>query len=85
MEKIQVVMAEAHGHKTTVHLAIEDASGDSAIIEFVKGQPLIHHGKEYRVMTNDPPYDEQLAILKGMDFSKPSSELPIPMQSYRTC
>ena len=78
MEQIQLVMAAAHGHKTTVHLAIEDASGDSAIIEFVQGKPLIHHGAEYRIMTNDPPYDEQLRLLKAQDYSKPSSELPLP-------
>ena len=78
LDGVQIVMAEARGTKTTVHLAIEDASGDSAIIEYVNGKPLIHHGREYRVMTNDPPYDEQLALLKKMDFSKPSSEMPLP-------
>jgi choloylglycine hydrolase len=35
LEKVQIVMTGAHGHKATVHLAIEDASGDSAIIEYV--------------------------------------------------
>lgn len=75
---IQVVMAEARGHKTHVHLAIEDASGDSAIIEFIDGQPLVHHGAEFRIMTNDPTYDEQLALLKQRDFSQPSSEMPLP-------
>jgi penicillin V acylase-like amidase (Ntn superfamily) len=28
-------MVEAHGSKATVHVALEDASGDSAIIEYV--------------------------------------------------
>lgn len=77
-EAIQVVSVEAHGHKANVHLAIEDASGDSAIVEYIGGKPVIHHGKEFRVMTNDPTYDEQLALFKKMDFSKPSSELPLP-------
>jgi choloylglycine hydrolase len=71
-------MVEAHGHKATVHLALDDASGDSAIIEFIDGRPVVHHGREYAVMTNDPPYDEQLALLAGQDFSKPSSEIPLP-------
>ena len=57
-------MVEAHGHKANVHLAIEDASGDSAVIEFVNGKQVVHHGREYRIMTNDPPYDQQLALLK---------------------
>ena len=78
LETIQVVMVETHGHKATVHLAIEDATGDSAIIEFVNGKQVVHHGREHRIMTNDPTYDEQLALLKKMDFSKPSSDTPLP-------
>jgi penicillin V acylase-like amidase (Ntn superfamily) len=39
---------------------------------------VVHHGKEYRLMTNDPTYDEQLALLKNQDFSKPSSDMPLP-------
>lgn len=77
-EKIQVRPAEAHGHQATVHLALEDASGDSAIIEYVGGKPLIHHGRQYRVMTNDPSYDQQLALLKNFNFSHPNDELPLP-------
>jgi choloylglycine hydrolase len=78
LEKVQIVMTGAHGHKATVHLAIEDASGDSAIIEYVGGKPLIHHGREYRIMTNDPTYDQQLALLKKQDFSHPRSDMPLP-------
>lgn len=47
---------------TTVHLSISDASGDSAIFEYIDGKLVIHHDRAYRVMTNDPPYEEQLAI-----------------------
>ncbi|MGY6555797.1 MAG: linear amide C-N hydrolase [Wenzhouxiangella sp.] len=47
---------------TTVHLSISDAAGDSAILEYVKGQLVIHHDASYRVMTNDPLFQEQLAI-----------------------
>lgn len=75
---VQIVMAEARGRKGTVHLAIEDASGDSAIIEYIDGKRVVHHGREYRIMTNDPSYDEQLALLAKLDFSKPSSDLPLP-------
>lgn len=78
LDTVQVVMAEERGHKTTVHLAIEDVSGDSAIVEYVGGKPVVHHGREYRIMTNDPTYDEQLALLKKQDFSKPSSDTPLP-------
>jgi penicillin V acylase-like amidase (Ntn superfamily) len=78
LAKIQPIMVEAHGAKTTVHLAMEDASGDSAIIEYIDGKPVVHHGHEFRVMTNDPTYDEQLALLKQHDFSNPTSDLPLP-------
>ncbi|MGC1349259.1 MAG: linear amide C-N hydrolase [Xanthobacteraceae bacterium] len=78
LDKIQVVLVEARGHKATVHLALEDATGDSAIIEHINGKPVVHHGREFRIMTNDPPYDQQLALLRKQDFSKPSSEMPLP-------
>lgn len=78
LETVQVVPTEARGREANVHLAIEDASGDSAIIEYIGGQPVVHHGREHRIMTNDPPYKEQLALLKQHDFSKPSSDTPLP-------
>ncbi len=78
LSEVQPIMVEAHGSKTTVHLAMEDAAGDSAIIEYIDGKPVVHHGREFRVMTNDPPYDQQLALLKALDFSKPTSDLPLP-------
>lgn len=74
----QLVMAEAHGRKATVHLAIEDASGDSAIFEFIGGSLRLHHGREFRIMTNDPTYDEQLKLLSKQDFSRPTSDTPLP-------
>ena len=43
--KIQVVMVSARGHDANVHLALEDASGDSAIIEYIGGKPVVHHGR----------------------------------------
>lgn len=46
------------------HLSISDPTGDSAIFEYIKGKLVIHHGPEYKVMTNEPAYDEQLAINK---------------------
>jgi penicillin V acylase-like amidase (Ntn superfamily) len=78
LDAVQLVMTEANGHKTTVHLAIEDASGDSAIIEYAGGKQVVHHGREYKIMTNDPTYNEQLALLKKLDLSRHSSDLPLP-------
>ena len=47
---------------TTVHLSMSDSSGDSAILEYIEGKLVIHHNRDYQVMTNDPPFEQQLAI-----------------------
>lgn len=46
----------------TVHMSISDPTGNSAIIEYIKGKPVIHHGREHQVMTNSPTYDQQLSL-----------------------
>lgn len=51
-----------NGAPSTLHLSLSDASGDSAILEYVNGKLVIHHGKQYAVMTNSPIYSEQLAL-----------------------
>lgn len=48
----------------TVHLAINDATGDSAVLECIKGQIKVYHSREYTVMTNQPAFDKQLENLK---------------------
>lgn len=63
-QDIHLVATKIHGRTWPIHLAIEDASGDSAIIEFIKGKAQVYHGKQYRVMTNEPAYNIQLANLK---------------------
>ena len=50
------------GNATTLHMAISDATGNSAIIEYINGYISIHEGEQYKVMTNAPTYDKQLAI-----------------------
>lgn len=50
------------GKPGTVHLAISDATGDSAIFEYVGGKLMIHHGRQFQVMTNSPVYEQQLAL-----------------------
>ena len=57
-----VPVAAPNGMVGTVHLSISDATGDSAIFEYVDGKLVVHHGREYQVMTNSPTYDKQLAI-----------------------
>ena len=49
----------------TVHLSLSDAAGDSALIEVVDaGKLRIYHDRKYTVMTNSPPFPQQLANLK---------------------
>lgn len=51
----------------TLHLAINDATGDSAIIEYVDGTPTVYHSREYKVMTNSPTFDKQLELVKEIE------------------
>ncbi|WP_067976352.1 linear amide C-N hydrolase [Mycolicibacter icosiumassiliensis] len=46
----------------TLHLSLSDATGDSAIVEYVDGKQVIHHGRQYQVMTNSPIFEQQLAV-----------------------
>ncbi|EKT62500.1 linear amide C-N hydrolase [Providencia burhodogranariea] len=59
----------------TKHIAIEDITGDSAIIEIDDGKVNIYHNKNYRVMTNPPSYDKQLKNLAKYEHAK-RSEIP---------
>lgn len=47
---------------TTVHLSLSDSTGDNAIFEYIEGKLVIHHDRNYNVMTNDPVFEKQLAI-----------------------
>lgn len=46
----------------TLHLSLSDASGDSAIVEYIGGRQVIHHSRDYQVMTNSPVFEQQLAL-----------------------
>lgn len=46
----------------TLHLSLSDASGDSAIVEYIDGKQVIHHSRRYQVMTNSPTFEKQLAL-----------------------
>ena len=62
-ETFQVVTDNLpNGQKAQLHLSLSDATGDSAILEYIGGKLVIHHGKQFVVMTNSPVYDQQLAL-----------------------
>ena len=63
LEKFRVVTVAAPNDKPgSVHFSISDPSGDSAIFEYVNGKLVIHHGRQYQVMTNSPIYSEQIPL-----------------------
>lgn len=64
------------GKLMSVHLSLSDSTGDSAILEWLDGKLQIHQGREYKVMTNDPPYDDQLAVARYWKDVDPRESLP---------
>lgn len=71
-----VAVDSPDGKPGTVHLAISDATGDSAIFEYLGGKLTIHHGREFQVMTNSPSYDQQLALNKYWEQIGGTTMLP---------
>jgi len=59
----QVAGGAYQGRTVALHLALRDKSGDAAVIEYVGGVPKVYHGRNYPVMTNSPPFDQQLTGL----------------------
>lgn len=64
------------GRAATVHVSMSDATGDSAIIEFVDGEMVIWHDRSYQIMTNEPTYDRQLAIREYWEGVNPREFMP---------
>lgn len=64
------------GEPPAIHLALDDASGDSAIVEYLDGRPNVFHSRDYRVMTNSPTYDRQIELLTRWEGLGGSDLLP---------
>lgn len=75
MYHTQVVPQAINGKDYTFHLALEDASGDAAIVEFVGGQMKVYHGSEYTTLTNDPPLPQMPDLRTYQYFG---GTLPLP-------
>ena len=76
-------MMTPDGHPGQLHLSISDAAGDSAIFEYLAGKLVIHHGRQYQVMTNSPSFDQQLALYSNdevhpFDLLKPMQQVLAP-------
>ncbi|WP_030759099.1 MULTISPECIES: linear amide C-N hydrolase [unclassified Streptomyces] len=85
LDTCQLVPVEMRGFRASVHVALEDAAGDSAIVEYIEGQRQVHHDRSYTIMTNEPSYEEQLRLLRekvravqGLGHDRPNSEVPLP-------
>ena len=76
MRKIRIAPVEMGGKVFGTHVAIEDHSGDSAIFEYIDGNLVIHHGKKFTVMTNDPAYPAQIVNLKRYKDFGGDEDLP---------
>lgn len=80
LDDIQVVnmpFGKEYPEGLPLHVALADANGDSAIVEFIKGSPTVHMGRQYQVMTNEPAYDEQIAnMLRYKAFGGTIEQLP---------
>lgn len=59
-----------------VHLSLADRTGDSAIIEYIGGRQLVYHDRQYRVMTNSPPFDRQIEGLRRYSGFGGTADLP---------
>jgi penicillin V acylase-like amidase (Ntn superfamily) len=79
MKKIRVKPVKLGDKELGAHFAIEDATGDSAIFEFIDGNLVIHHGKKYTVMTNEPAYPVHINNLKQYkDFGGTKTDKDLP-------
>lgn len=76
VEEIRITSPLFRGQELGIHIALEDASGDSAIIEPIDGRLVVHHGREFTVMANSPTLDEQLQNLAR--YRPFGGELPPP-------
>lgn len=75
---VQVVQMDdpTGGVPPAIHLALDDATGDSAIIEYIDGKAKVYHDRAYRVMTNSPTFDQQLELVKAFTGLGGSEPLP---------
>jgi len=69
-------LPHGEGKSFPLHVAVEDASGDSAIFELINGSLQTYHGRSRTVMTNDPPLPEQMANLRRYKGFGGSEKLP---------
>ena len=76
MQRIRIEGVPLGSEVIGTHVTVADPDGDSAIFEILDGTLVVHHGPEYNVMTNDPPYDWQVTHLAQYQGFGGSREIP---------
>lgn len=64
------------GRPAAVHLVLDDAAGDSAVLEYVDGTPRVHHDGVPAVTSNSPPFGQQPDHLRR--YQGFGGEQPLP-------
>lgn len=62
--QLLMIIEPTSGAAGEIHIAMNDATGDSAVLECIEGEIKVYHSREYTVMTNEPTFDKQLENLK---------------------
>lgn len=76
IESVRVVPVPVQGLNVGLQVALEDATGDSAIFEPINGTMTVHHGPQYQIMANAPSLEEQMVNLRR--YRPFGGELPPP-------
>jgi penicillin V acylase-like amidase (Ntn superfamily) len=71
-----------NGIPTRIHISLSDKSGDSAVIEYISGQPRIYHDRRFTVMTNEPTFDKQIENLR--QYRTFGGDKPLPGERSST-
>ncbi len=70
-------MPDSSGNPAVFHLCLSDAFGDSAIVEYRDGQPVIYHDRAFCVASNQPDYAAQQTLNAYWQFQWGQSELAV--------
>lgn len=71
---LQLVPVRDSREVSRLHLALADAGGDAAVIEYIAGKPRVYHDRKYAVLANSPPLPDQLKNLgryRGFSGAEP--------------
>ena len=80
LPQIQPVVVGIDGYATGLSFSIEDATGDSAVVEYINGEAQISHGLGFRVTANTK-LSEAIHTLNtdyNFDFATVTRSAPVP-------